>query len=121
MVLTEYIGSISALDLYMKLFEWPPFLKSWLTHFSTETWGNFDSLAIGDECTYEAILDESKGKAAAKNIVLKNGGNSGGDRGGRQGSLKSWACDKKKRVGFVCIFSMTCPLGMADSNQEDDD
>ena len=58
---------------------------------SKKTWGNFDSLAIGDECTYEAILDESKGKAAAKNIVLKNGGNSGGDRGdrgGRQGSLK---------------------------------
>ena len=36
--------------------------------------GSFDALQIGDECTYEAVLDEAKGKAAAKNIVLKNGG-----------------------------------------------
>eukprot|EP00913_Durusdinium_trenchii_P032087 g30048.t1 len=43
---------------------------------------SFDALQIGDECTYDAVLDESKGKAAAKNIVLKNG-NSGFRRGGR--------------------------------------
>ena len=39
--------------------------------------GSFDTLTIGDECTYDAVLDESKGKAAAKNIVLKNGGSGG--------------------------------------------
>ena len=46
-------------------------------------WGSFDALAIGDECTYEAVLDETKGKAAAKNIVLKNGNSGGGGGGGR--------------------------------------
>ena len=47
--------------------------------------GSFDALAIGDECTYEAVLDETKGKAAAKNIVLKNGNSGGG--GGRPGLI----------------------------------
>eukprot|EP00435_Cladocopium_sp_Y103_P047550 s311_g14.t1 len=62
--------------------------KDLFFHKSALKNSSFDALAIGDECTYEAVLDETKGKAAAKNIVLKNGnsGGGGGRRGGRDDS-----------------------------------
>eukprot|EP00438_Fugacium_kawagutii_P034392 Skav207727 [mRNA] locus=scaffold362:169226:178178:- [translate_table: standard] len=61
--------------------------KDLFFHKSALKNSSFDTLAIGDECTYEAVLDETKGKAAAKNIVLKNGSSGGGGRrGGRDDS-----------------------------------
>ncbi|CAE7720328.1 unnamed protein product [Symbiodinium pilosum] len=66
--------------------------KDLFFHKSALKNSSFDALQIGDECTYEAVLDEAKGKAAAKNIVLKNGGmpprrgGGGGGGGGRDDS-----------------------------------
>eukprot|EP00440_Ansanella_granifera_P051830 gb/GFBE01056194.1/.p1 GENE.gb/GFBE01056194.1/~~gb/GFBE01056194.1/.p1 ORF type:complete len:145 (+),score=16.52 gb/GFBE01056194.1/:1-435(+) len=52
--------------------------KDLFFHKSALQNSSFDELTIGDEVTYEAQLDESKGKAAAKNVVVKMPGR--GDR-----------------------------------------
>eukprot|EP00439_Symbiodinium_sp_Y106_P053462 s3241_g7.t1 len=66
--------------------------KDLFFHKSALKNSSFDALQIGDECTYEAVLDEAKGKAAAKNIVLKNGGPP--RRGGGGDDSGAWSgCD----------------------------
>ncbi|CAE7220314.1 def6 [Symbiodinium microadriaticum] len=67
--------------------------KDLFFHKSALKNSSFDALQIGDECTYEAVLDEAKGKAAAKNIVLKNGGpprRGGGGGGGGRDDSRVW-------------------------------
>mmetsp|Transcript_80014 Transcript_80014/g.203612 ORF Transcript_80014/g.203612 Transcript_80014/m.203612 type:complete len:173 (+) Transcript_80014:93-611(+) len=45
--------------------------KDLFFHKSALKNGDFDELAIGDEVTYEAYQDDSKGKAAARNVYLR--------------------------------------------------
>merc|ERR1712187_325610 len=49
-------------------------------HTSALMNGKFDYLEIGEEVTYVAILDMTKNKPQAKNIVLRNGASGGHDR-----------------------------------------
>eukprot|EP00929_Paragymnodinium_shiwhaense_P042723 TRINITY_DN22067_c3_g1_i1.p2 TRINITY_DN22067_c3_g1~~TRINITY_DN22067_c3_g1_i1.p2 ORF type:complete len:164 (-),score=36.74 TRINITY_DN22067_c3_g1_i1:128-619(-) len=46
--------------------------KDLFFHKSVLTNGIFDNLQIGEEVTYEAILDEAKNKASATNVTLVN-------------------------------------------------
>mmetsp|Transcript_11970 Transcript_11970/g.28590 ORF Transcript_11970/g.28590 Transcript_11970/m.28590 type:complete len:151 (-) Transcript_11970:23-475(-) len=71
--------------------------KDLFFHKSALKNSSFDALQIGDECTYEAVLDEAKGKAAAKNIVLKNGGPPRRGGGGGGGGGRDDSRDRRRR------------------------